>query len=124
MGFRMFARAAAGTAIVAMAALMTTARPDGYGYPLPPPGYYAAIAGHPYGGVRIQSAPKDAEVFADGYYVGIVDNFNGRYQHLNLEAGTHRIEVRPTGQQPIAFDVRVDPGRTMTYRVPTQPERP
>ena len=93
----------------------------GYGYPVPPPGYLAAVPGRPYGGVRIIDAPRDAEVFADGYYVGIVDDFDGVFQHLNLEAGPHRIEIRAPGLQPIAFDVRVEPGRTITYRAPFRP---
>ena len=30
-----------------------------------------------YGGVRITDAPREAAVYADGYYVGIVDDFDG-----------------------------------------------
>jgi hypothetical protein len=86
-----------------------------YGYSLPPPSYVSMRPGVAYGGVRIQGAPRDAQVFADGYYVGIVDDFDGAFQHLNLEAGTHQIEVRMPGQPPIAFDVNVQPGQTITY---------
>src|SRR5206468_2503108 len=82
------------------------------------PGYLSVIPGRAYGGVRIVDAPRDAEVFADGYYVGIVDDFDGVFQHLNLEAGPHRIEIRAPGLAPIAFDVLVEPGRTITYRAP------
>ena len=94
--------------------------PYGY-YPVPPPGYLSVIPGRPYGGVRIVDAPRDAEVFADGYYVGIVDDFDGVFQHLNLEAGPHRIEIRAPGLPPIAFDVRVEPGQTITYRAAFRP---
>jgi hypothetical protein len=90
----------------------------GYGYPgyyPPPAAYLGAVAGHAYGGVRIRSRARHAEVFADGYYVGIVDDFDGTFQHLNLEAGPHRIEVRPPNAPPIAFDVNVRPGETITY---------
>jgi hypothetical protein len=55
-------------------------------------------------------------VFADGYYVGIVDDFDGVFQHMNLEAGPHRIEIRAPGYPPIAVDVNVQPGETITYR--------
>jgi len=92
----------------------------GYGYPgyYPPPsyGYGGAIVGQAYGSVRIESRNRDAQVFADGYYVGIVDDFNGTFQHLNLEAGAHRIEIRSPNAPPITFDVNVIPGRTITYR--------
>jgi len=88
---------------------------NAYDYPLPPAGYVSAAPGVAYGGVRIQGAPRSAQVFADGYYVGIVDDFDGVFQHLNLQAGAHRIEIRGAGLPPIAFEVNVLPGRTITY---------
>lgn len=92
----------------------------GYGgyYPPPPAGYLSATPGRAYGGVRIQSQHRDAQIFADGYYVGIVDDFDGTFQHLNLEAGAHHIEIRlpDPNAPPIAFDVNVQPGQTVTYR--------
>ncbi len=86
-----------------------------YGYGLPPAGYVSAVPGAAYGGVRIQGAPEDAQVFADGYYVGVADDFDGAFQHLNLQAGPHRIEIQVPGREPIAFDVNVRPGETVTY---------
>lgn len=83
-----------------------------YGYP--PPGYVAS-AGVAYGSVRIEGAPRDSQVFADGYYVGIVDDFDDVFQHLNLPAGPHHIEIQVPGNPPIAFDVRIEPGQTITY---------
>ena len=95
----------------------------GYGYPYGNPygyggyGYVAGgYAGGSYGGVRITDAPRDAAVYADGYYVGTVDDFDGTFQRLSLEAGAHQIEIRPQGGQPIAFDVNIRPGQTITYR--------
>jgi hypothetical protein len=85
------------------------------GYVYPPPGYLSVVPGRAYGGLRIEDAPQDAEVFADGYYVGIVDDFDNIFQHLTLEAGPHRIEIRASGYQPVVFDVRVVPGETITY---------
>ena len=87
-----------------------------YDYGYTPSYYYDPIPGRVYGGVRITQAPRDAQVFADGYYVGIVDDFDGVFQHVNLEAGQHRIEVRAPGLEPISFDVYVQPGRTITLR--------
>ena len=87
-----------------------------YDYGYTPSYYYDPIPGRTYGGVRITEAPRDAQVFADGYYVGIVDDFDGAFQHVNLEAGQHRIEVRAAGIPPISFDVYVQPGRTITLR--------
>jgi hypothetical protein len=87
-----------------------------YPYGYTPRGYYDPIPGRSYGGVRITDAPREAQVFADGYYVGIVDDFDGVFQHVNLEAGEHQIEVRTPGDEPIAFDIVVQPGRVMTLR--------
>jgi hypothetical protein len=60
--------------------------------------------------------PRDAEVYVDGYYAGIVDDFDGMWQQLRLDDGGHRIEVRMPGLAPLTFDVMVQPGRTITYR--------
>jgi hypothetical protein len=105
----------------------------GYGYPYGySAGYYGyggygrggygaygreAYGGVAYGGVRIQGAPRDAQVFADGYYAGIVDDFDGVFQHLDLEAGPHTIEIRIPGQPPITYDVNVQPGQTLNLHV-------
>ena len=83
-----------------------------YGYGYPAGMAVGRIAA--YGSVRIQGAPRDAQVYADGYYVGVADDFDGTFQHLNLTPGAHRIEIRVPGA-PLAFDVRVEPGQTITY---------
>ena len=90
-----------------------------YGYPYYPYGGGYAVAegglSTSYGHVRISDAPDEAAVYADGYYVGTVDDFNGAFQHLNLEPGAHHIDIRPQGQPAISFDVNVQPGETITY---------
>jgi hypothetical protein len=91
--------------------------PYGYGYGYPyAGGYVSGGYASNYGGVRIIDAARDAAVYADGYYVGTVDDFDGKFQHLDLEAGAHHIEIAPQGEQRIAFDVNVRPGQTITYR--------
>ena len=89
---------------------------NGYPYGYTPRGYYDPQPGYSYGGLRITGAPQIAQVFADGYYVGIVNDFDGIFQHLNLEAGPHQIEIRDPNLPPIAFDVVIQPGQTITYR--------
>ena len=87
-----------------------------YPYGYTPRGYYDPIPGRAYGGLRITGASRDAQVFADGYYVGIVDDFNGIFQHVNLEAGPHRIEIVEPGYEGVEFDILIEPGRTTTFR--------
>ncbi len=92
-----------------------------YPYGYTPRGYYDPIPGRLYGGLRITDAPREAQVFADGYYLGIVDDFDGVFQHANLEAGTHRLEIQAPGFESVAFDVMVQPGRTITFRADMYP---
>jgi hypothetical protein len=72
--------------------------------------------GRPLGGVQLALEPRRAQVFVDGMYAGLVDDFAGYYRHLPLPAGNHRIEVFAPGYQPLIFDVTVVPDRTITYR--------
>ena len=81
-----------------------------YPYGYTPRGYYDPIVGRAYGGLRITGASRIAQVFADGYYVGIVNDFDGVFQHLNLEAGPHQIEIREPGFAADCFR-RDDPAR-------------
>jgi hypothetical protein len=79
----------------------------GYGYGGYAPRYDA------YGGIRIQGAPRNAEVYVDGGYAGIVDDYDGVFQRLDLEPGSHEIEIR-SASRPIVYDVNVTPGQTVT----------
>ena len=73
-------------------------------------------AAGPTGALRLKVKPNDAEVYVDGYFAGIVDNFDGHFQHLTLTAGPHRVEVRAPGYQPLTFDVAIQPRHTTEYR--------
>jgi hypothetical protein len=98
----------------------------GFGFSWYSPGIYGSWYGPPYyggggyahydGAVRIKIKPSRAEVLVDGYYVGVVDEFDNPFQQLQLESGPHRIEVRADGYEPLSFEVRVLPGKTITYK--------
>jgi hypothetical protein len=109
--------------------------PYGYAYGYPGYRYYSGVSGgyyggypgyavRAYGGIRIDLPQRDAEVSVDGYYAGVVDDFDGALQQLNLEPGPHTIEVRAEGFEPVTFDVNVEPGRTITYRSALRQARP
>jgi hypothetical protein len=70
----------------------------------------------PTGGLRLIVEPRDGEVYVDGYYVGIVVDFDGIRHHLNLTQGPHHVEIRLPGYQPLTFDVAIAAHRTVTYR--------
>ena len=84
----------------------------GYGY------------GYPTGEVRLQVRPRQAEVYVDGYYAGRVDDFDGFVQSLTLEEGPYTIEIVAPGYEPLTFNVRIQPGRKITYRGDLRPLRP
>lgn len=87
-----------------------------YGYDPYYPPFRGYGYGYPTGELRLQVRPRDAEVYVDGYYAGRVDDFDGVFQSLTLEEGGYRIEIVAPGFEPLVFDVRVFPGRTVTYR--------
>jgi hypothetical protein len=87
-----------------------------YGYPAYGyPGVYVPTSEFP-GGVRIRVAPSDAIVYVDGYYAGEVDDFDNTFQSLRLDPGSHKIEVRKDGYEPLNFEVRIQPDQTVTYK--------
>jgi hypothetical protein len=83
--------------------------------------------GYPTGALRLQVQPRDAQVFIDGSYAGIVDDFDGTFQSLRLEQGEYKVEIALPGFEPLDFDVRITAGQTITYRgdlIPEQPQQP
>jgi hypothetical protein len=67
------------------------------------------------GSLRLKVKPREATVYADGYYAGRVDDFDGVFQRLHIEPGPHRIEIRMDGYETLEFEVRLLPDRTLTY---------
>lgn len=68
------------------------------------------------GSLRLKVKPSNAQVYIDGYYVGVIDNFDGVFQKLGIDAGPHKIEIKADGYEPAQFEVMVTPGETVTYR--------
>jgi hypothetical protein len=60
-------------------------------------------------------ASERLECFCVADYAGVVDDYDGVFQHLNLEAGARHIEIEAAGYPPLVFDVQIEPGRTITY---------
>lgn len=82
------------------------------GYPTYPQSAYSSSDE---GALKLKIKPREAEVYVDGYFVGVVDDFDGIFQRLHVESGPHRIEVRANGYEPLTFDVRITPEHTTTY---------
>jgi len=81
------------------------------------PGYQSGFSrSDESGGLRLKVKPSDATVYVDGYYVGTVNDFDGVFQKLTIEPGTHHVEVRAPGYETLSFDIQIEPSHTTTYR--------
>jgi hypothetical protein len=74
-------------------------------------GYYPA-----HGSIRIQVEPDVAEVYVDGYYAGVVDDFDGLFQRLDVAPGPHEITLRLDGFRTWSEQVYAVPGETVKLR--------
>ena len=97
----------------------------GYGYPGDYGGYAAAVVAaadsvsqsyRDNGSLRLKINPKQAQIYIDGYFVGVVDSYDGAFQKLGLEGGGHKVELKADGYEPLQFEVLVTPGETATYK--------
>jgi hypothetical protein len=80
----------------------------GWGYY---PYYYDATPG-----VRLQVKPKQALVYVDGYYAGIVDDFDGSSQRVRVPPGRHEITLKFEGFKTHRVMVFAAIGNTLKYR--------
>jgi hypothetical protein len=53
----------------------------------------AQVFAAPDAAVRFEVKPKQAQVYMDGFYAGIVDDFDDWYQRLYTAPGPHEITV-------------------------------
>ena len=106
----------------------------GYGYdPYGGYGYGGGYSGYGSGGysqsyrdtgnLRLKIKPREAQVFIDGYFVGVVDSFDGVFQRLALDGGGHKVGIKAEGYEPMEFDVLITPGETVTYKGELRPIR-
>lgn len=98
----------------------------GYGYPWwGPLGYYGDLG--PAGVVqqnaalRLQVQPRETEVYVDGHYAGVVDDFDGTFQRLRLLPGPHTLELYLDGYRSVRQDIHAGPGHTLKIRYAMEP---
>jgi hypothetical protein len=77
--------------------------------------------------VRIEVPQRETEVYVDGYYAGIVDDFDGIFQRLRVEPGEHEIGLYLPGHATLIERVYLQPrssfriARTMVPLTPGDP---
>jgi hypothetical protein len=95
-----------------------------YGYAGPYPGMHMNQTIYPFrpsevvprGALVLQTIPDMAQVFVDGYYVGLAEEFGLHGRAMDISAGTHRIELRASGYETLAFSVMIAPNDIVRYR--------
>ncbi len=110
----------------------------GYQYPIGYPYPYGFRYAEPDASVRLEVTPREAQVFVDGYYAGVVDDFDGVFQRLHVPPGEHEITLYLDGYRTVHQTVylsadatfkihytmeRLQPGDTPEPR-PTPKEEP
>ncbi len=76
----------------------------------------SSYGGGPQGSLRLKIKPREGQVYVDGFFVGTVDDFDGTFQKLGIDAGGHRIEIKAPGHETISFEVLITPNETVTYK--------
>ncbi len=81
---------------------------------VPPAAPAVAVPTHERASVRLKVAPKHAQVFLDGYYVGMAGDYDGIFSRLHTRIGEHEITLYLEGYRTLTQRVRL--GRS-TYLI-------
>ena len=97
-----------------------------YGWGAPYYAWYPPPSGYPYqydssAGLRLQVAPKETEVFIDGYFAGTVDDFDGFFQRLRLEPGEHDLELYLPNHRSVKQKIYLQPHSTFRVKHEMEP---
>jgi PEGA domain-containing protein len=85
--------------------------------------YFMELGNQNQAGFTFDVWPVTAEVFVDGVYVGIVQDFSAG-RALTVVPGTHRIDLQAAGFRTATFDVALAAGQVVPYQGELQPLRP
>ena len=90
----------------------------GFGQWYPPPvfGFPGFYPGDHFSSLRLQVSQRDALVYVDGYAAGIVDDYDGVFQRLQLIPGHHEIVVYLPGHRTLRQNLYLSPRSTHTIK--------
>jgi len=74
--------------------------------------------------LRLKATPDDAAVYVDGFYAGLVDDFDGAHQGLPLPPGGHRLRIYRPGYRAQHQNIYLGAGSTFTLRAALEPIGP
>jgi hypothetical protein len=84
-----------------------------YPYPYPYPFHPPADPG---AAIRLEVKPKEAEVYVDGYYAGVVDDYDGTFQRLRVPPGNHTITLYLDGYHSVTQQINLQPDNTFRIK--------
>ena len=98
----------------------------GYGYgpgrrAYGPPVIHVDAYGEAVGALDLDVSPEEAEIYVDGHYVGIADNFDGFPTFLWLEEGVYDIAIYRPGYRTIFRQYTIYPGTVVDIEDRMQP---
>ncbi|HEX9368731.1 MAG TPA: PEGA domain-containing protein [Vicinamibacterales bacterium] len=79
-------------------------------------GYSTSYGRGEQGNLKLKVKPRSAKVYVDGYFVGLVDQFDGAFQKLALNTGRHKVEIKADGFETAEFDVLINAAQTVTFQ--------
>ena len=86
-------------------------------YPQMPLGYMAPVRPRiARGRLTLETLPESAQVYVDGFYVGLAEEFGFRGRALELSAGSHQVELRSPEHETLSFSVIITADETVRYR--------
>jgi hypothetical protein len=92
----------------------------GYEYGYGPYSSYLPLAGPPapprVGNLRFETHPETAQVFVDGNYTGIVQDYGMDGRPLELAVGQHSVELKAAGYMPVSFNINISSDRPSRFR--------
>ena len=94
-----------------------------YAYAQYPP-YPAYYYGPAWASARIEVKPREAQVYLDGYFVGIVDQFDGVFQRLDIPAVEHELTVYLQGYRTYRQKTLFRPGEGYNFKAILEPLAP
>jgi hypothetical protein len=83
-------------------------------YPYPYGAYTFGVP--PEADVKVEVTPKQAEVYVDGFYAGVADDFDGVFKRLHTTPGGHAITLHLEGYRTITQNLYASPGSTYKLR--------
>jgi hypothetical protein len=88
-------------------------------YPYGPYPYYgeAPMEQRPIADVRVLATPKEAAVYLDGAYAGVVGDFDGIFSRLHTTPGGHAVTLYLEGYRTVTRNIYVAPDATLKLQL-------